>query len=59
MSKIERATTDVKHQNLTLRMPADWIAALDGWRDKQPVPPKRSEVIRLAVLQFIARNERK
>jgi len=38
------------YESITLRVPKEWLATLDAWRNKQHVPPKRSEVIRLAVL---------
>lgn len=54
MGKIRQATTDVPHENITIRAPQEWLDRLDAWRASQPVPPKRSDVIKLAVLQFIA-----
>jgi len=46
-------------KNITIRAPHDWIADLDQWIKTQPVPPKRTDVIRLAVAQFIQRNEQR
>lgn len=57
MSKINQATTEVPHENLTLRVPREWLDRLDAWRAAQPVPPKRGDVIKLAVLQFIDRQQ--
>ena len=57
MSRITQATTEVPHQNLTIRAPQEWLDKLDAWRTAQPVPPKRADVIRLAVLQFIGRED--
>jgi metal-responsive CopG/Arc/MetJ family transcriptional regulator len=45
------------YESITLRVPREWLQTLDAWREKQHVPPKRSEVIRLAVLQFVARKK--
>ena len=59
MSKITQATTDVPHENLTIRAPREWLDRLDAWRAAQPVPPKRADVIKLAVLQFIDRQHAK
>ncbi len=57
MSKVTQATTDVPHENLTIRAPREWLDRLDAWRAAQPVPPKRVDVIKLAVLQFIERQQ--
>lgn len=56
MNKVKQATTEIEHQNLTLRVPTEWLDRLDAWRATQPVPPKRTDVIKLAVLQFIDRK---
>lgn len=53
MGKITQATTEVPHENITIRVPQEWMDRLDAWRASQPVPPKRSDVIKLAVLKFI------
>lgn len=58
MGKITQATTDIEHESITLRVPRHWLEKLDSWREKQPVPPKRADVIRLAVLQFIDRKSK-
>jgi len=56
MGKITRATTEVAHENITIRAPRSWLEAIDKWCASQPVPPKRSDVIKLAVTQFIDRQ---
>ena len=57
MSKIIRATIETSHVNLTIRAPTGgWLSDLDRWRDAQPVPPKRADVIKLAVIQFLDRQ---
>ena len=56
MSRISQATTEVAHENITIRAPKAWREHLDGWCKSQPVPPKRSDVIKLAVTQFIDRQ---
>ena len=35
-----------------------FIAELDAWRESQPVPPSRTDVIRIAVERFIRSAER-
>ncbi len=54
MGKISHATTEVPHENLTIRVPQEWLDRLDAWRAAQPVPPKRGEVIKVAVAWFVA-----
>jgi hypothetical protein len=44
---------------ISLRVSADWLAALDRWRDEQPVKPSRTAVIVTAVEQFIASQGQK
>jgi Arc/MetJ-type ribon-helix-helix transcriptional regulator len=39
---------------ISLRVGADWLDRLDAWRESQPVPPSRSDVIRVAVDRLIA-----
>ena len=56
MSRISQATTEVVHENITIRAPRAWREYLDQWCKSQPVPPKRSDVIKLAVTQFIDRQ---
>ena len=56
MTKLMQATTDMPHENITIRAPRAWLENLDAWRASQPVPPKRVDVIKLAVLQFIDRQ---
>lgn len=56
MGKVHQATTDIPHENITIRVPKEWWADLESWRQSQPVPPKRSDVIKLAVTQFINRQ---
>ena len=41
------------HVAITIRVPSQWIADLDEWRDNQMVKPNRSEAIRTAVLKLI------
>jgi hypothetical protein len=40
-------------ESITIRVPKEWLKTLDAWRDAQAVPPKRGDVIRLSVIQFI------
>lgn len=56
MGRVTQATTEVTHESITLRVPTEWLDRLDAWRATQIVPPKRADVIRLAVLQFIERK---
>jgi hypothetical protein len=44
---------------ISLRVSAEWLAALDRWRDEQPVKPSRTAVIVTAVEQFIASQTQK
>lgn len=53
MPKVETPPT---WQNLSIRASTEWIDKLDAWRASQAVPPKRADVIRLAVLQFLAKQ---
>jgi hypothetical protein len=39
------------------RFSDDFIAELDAWRERQPVPPSRTDVIRIAVERFIRTAE--
>jgi hypothetical protein len=39
---------------ISLRVSAEWLEALDKWREEQPVKPSRTAVIVTAVEQFIA-----
>jgi hypothetical protein len=39
---------------VSLRVSAEWLEALDRWRESQPVKPSRTAVILAAVRQFIA-----
>jgi hypothetical protein len=39
---------------ISLRVSAEWLEALDKWREEQPVKPSRTAVIVTAVTQFIA-----
>jgi hypothetical protein len=39
---------------ISLRVSAEWLEALDKWREKQLVKPSRTAVIVTAVEQFIA-----
>jgi hypothetical protein len=39
------------------RFSDDFIAELDAWRERQPVPPSRTDVIRIAVERFIRSAE--
>lgn len=53
----------VKHdtpeqESITIRVPKEWLERLETWRGKQAVPPKRSDVIRLAVIQFIKQHSK-
>jgi hypothetical protein len=44
---------------ISLRVSAEWLEALDKWREEQPVKPSRTAVIVTAVEQFLAsRNAR-
>ena len=56
MSRITQATTETPHENVTFRAPREWLTRVDAWRNEQPVPPKRADVIKLAVLQFLDRQ---
>lgn len=47
------------HQTVNIRVPSDWIEALDAWRSTQMISPSRTDVIKLAVLQFIAKHPSK
>jgi hypothetical protein len=38
---------------ISLRVSAEWLEALDKWRDEQRVKPSRTAVIVTAVEQFI------
>jgi metal-responsive CopG/Arc/MetJ family transcriptional regulator len=44
---------------ITIRVDKAWLAKIDKWREKQPVPPGRSELIRLAVERFISKERAK
>jgi hypothetical protein len=44
---------------ISLRVSAEWLEALDRWRDEQPVKPSRTAVIVTAVEQFIASQAQK
>jgi hypothetical protein len=44
---------------ISLRVSAEWLEALDRWRDQQPVKPSRTAVIVTAVEQFIASQTQK
>jgi hypothetical protein len=39
---------------ISLRVSAEWLAALDSWREQQPVSPSRTAVIVAAVERFLA-----
>jgi hypothetical protein len=39
---------------ISFRVSAEWLEALDRWRENQPVKPSRTAVIVTAVEQFIA-----
>jgi hypothetical protein len=39
---------------LSLRVTAEWLEALDGWREKQLVKPSRTAVIIAAVELFLS-----
>jgi hypothetical protein len=39
---------------LSFRVTAEWLEALDDWREKQPVKPSRTAVIVAAVELFIS-----
>jgi len=55
MSKQSTATS----QLINMRVTPDWLKALDDWRSGQMIEPTRSDVIKIAVLQFIERNRKK
>lgn len=54
MGKTAQTAPEVSHENLTIRVPQEWLDRLDAWRAAQPVPPKRGEVIKVAVAKFVA-----
>jgi hypothetical protein len=43
---------------ISLRVTAEWLEALDSWREKQPVKPSRSAVILRAVERFLASQQK-
>jgi hypothetical protein len=66
-SQYRRCIDDQKHMSLhvrmqdttlTIRVSKEWLAKLDAWRKQQPVPPGRSDVIRVAVDRLIAAYEK-
>lgn len=42
-----------KLEYLNIRVSKAWLERLDMWRDAQPVPPTRSDAVRIAVERFI------
>jgi hypothetical protein len=46
-------------ESITIRVPKEWLTALDTWRAAQSVPPKRGDVIRLSVMQFIKTHNKR
>lgn len=52
-----RKSQEPTWQNISIRAPSDWVQAVDNWRLSQPVPPKRADVIKLAVLQFLNKQK--
>jgi metal-responsive CopG/Arc/MetJ family transcriptional regulator len=49
---------DPGQESITIRVPKDWLDRLDAWREKQAVPPKRGDVIKLAVMQFVKQHNK-
>jgi hypothetical protein len=52
----ERDRPEVDSEPITLRLPRDLMGALDGWRDGQPIPPKRADVVRFALVEWLKRQ---
>lgn len=48
-----------KRTRISFLAPDSWLERLEAWTQSQPVPPTKSEVIRLAVEKFIADHEGK
>ena len=44
------------YKTIGFRAPTEWLSQLDKWINSQPVPPARADVIKLAVIQFIDRQ---
>lgn len=47
-----------EQESITIRVPREWLERLETWRNKQAVPPKRADVIKLAVMQFIKQHSK-
>lgn len=50
------ANNNASYKTIGIRAPAEWLSQLDRWIASQPVPPARADVIKLAVIQFIDRQ---
>lgn len=49
----KRGRPSVDSAPITLRLPANLMGALDEWRDEQPIPPKRADVLRFALVEWL------
>lgn len=48
-TKRRRGRPTVDSEPISLRLPKHMLSAIDEWRDKQVVPPKRVDVVRYAL----------
>ena len=49
----KRGRPKIDSEPITLRLPADLMGELDEWRDEQPIPPKRADVLRFALVEWL------
>jgi hypothetical protein len=49
----KRGRPGVDSEPITFRLPRDLLNALDEWRDKQPIPPKRADVLRVSLVEWL------
>jgi Arc/MetJ-type ribon-helix-helix transcriptional regulator len=49
----KRGRPQVDSEPITLRLPSDLMASLDEWREGQPIPPKRADVVRFALVEWL------
>jgi hypothetical protein len=51
-SKIMKKASQ-ENATLTLRVTQEWLDDVDAWREAQAVPPTRSQLVKVAVEQFL------
>lgn len=49
----KRGRPVIDSEPITLRLPADLMGALDKWREQQQIPPKRADVVRFALVEWL------